>query len=580
MWLKTATKVYDEAYNRRSAISSRAQYAKSVDKLIGLQGKVTKAAEAEFKARAKAKSGEGVTGAITASIDMAPAKRGKKHRPKDPAHAAAWDKLEDARQALELAWLDTERANPALAAYRERGGELAGIDLGAKGMSGDARLKNTLAPIVQKLVNVHEAIAALEQGKLKPMSLKPVVRQVREDLLIPAGSTFDPAVVEGIEEAGETSWAMKIMDAVMFAISFTGVGGIAAGAYDLLKEYVKYTSDKRLSNTALDATKSISDEDPSLTGLILAAVDLGFSVNEVRAVFKEARALKKTMLEGEEEAAKQARKQLDELGESHGIDDLASDVEKREGKTAKPKREEHTTTQAAGTAIGVAVDAVEREREEFKARLRAALTGQGTSGRNPQWQTLERELEAGTFARTADTDWVLAEADKINQTVRDPDWIVKAADDLWLKSRATGKTPEKLLAEFYGGRLPILNASGEGDFWRLATQGKPFVDKTFADSAHGSFVHVFQQYVVDLRYGSGTSQRFRLKLAEQTQAWPAAGKRQMRDLVWDATYDETRDGFLNSPETIGPILNEHLGFNRARTRKKQAKEAAAAAQKP
>lgn len=468
----------------------------------------------------------------------------------------------------------TERANPALAAYRERGEELAGIDLGRKGMGGDARLQNTLAPIVQKLVNVHEAISALKQGKLKPMSLKPVVRAVREDLLIPEGSTFDPAVRQGVEEAGETSWAMKIIDAVMFAISFTGVGGIAAGAYDLLKEYVKYTTDKRLSNTALDASKSISDEDPSLTGLILAVVDLGMSVNEVRSVFKEARQLKKVMLEGEEEAAKAARKQLDELGERHGLSDLAGDVEKRSGKPHKGKKPEPTTTHAAGTAIGAAVGAAEKEREQFRAQLRGALTQAQTTSMNPEWARLQESLHKGWVKPSDDAKKVLLKAIDMNATVRDPDWLLKAADDLWEKARRTGNDPEKLLAEHYGGRLPILNSTGDQSFWARAAADKPFVDKTFASDNHGSFVHVFQMYAIDLRYGAGTAKKFRQDLAKLKDEieFPDSVK-DLRAQIWDGVFDEYMEGNLNRPEVLGPILNELLGFNRARRAKKAAKQA-------
>ena len=581
LWLEKATKVYGEAYNRRGAVTSRSRYAKDVDQLIELQAQARKAAAAELKARAKAHSG-GVVTTVTGALDMGPAKRGKKNRPTDPAHAAAWDKLEDARQALELAWLDTERANPALAAYRERGEELAGIDLGKKGMAGDARLQHTLAPIVEKLVNIHEAISAMKQGKLKPLSLRPVVRAVREDLLIPERSTFDPAVEAGIEDAGDTGWAMKIMDAVMFAISFTGLGGIAAGAYDLLKEYIKYTTDKRLSNTALDASKSISDEDPSLTGLILAAVNLGMSINDVRAVFKEARQLKKVMLEGEEEAAKAARKQLDELGESHGVSDLADDVEKRSGRPGKGRKPEGQkpthgdtvpTTHAVGTGIGVAVDVVEREREAFRAQLRGALVEQQTMLMNPEWARLQEAVHKGWVTPGDDAKKVLLRAIDMNATVRDPDWIVKAADDLWAKARRTGKDPEKLLAEHYGGRLPILGKMDDPSFWKKAAMDKPFADKTFASSAHGSFVHVFQMYAIDLRYGAGTAQKFRQDLAKLTEeiASPNSVK-ELRAQIWDGVFDEVREGNLNTPEVLGPILDRYAGFNRARQAKAAAKK--------
>lgn len=388
VWLDKARQVYGDAYRSRNAVSSRERFAKDADRLIGLQDEARKAAKAELSARAKR---IGVLG----SVDMSPAKRGAKNRPKDPEHAAAWDALQAARQALDLAWLDVERANPALAAYRERGGELANIDLGPKGLSSDARLGRTLTPIIEKLVNIHEAIAALEQGKLKPLSLNPVVRAVRAQLLIPPGSTFDPAVEKAIAEAGETSWAMKIMDAVMFAMSLTGIGAVAAGAYDMLKEYVKYESDKRLSNTALDASKSISDADPSLAGLVLAAVNLGMSINEVRGLFKEARALKKTMLDGEESAAKAAREELNELGERHGITDLADQVEKRElnatGKqaTKAPAQDlsaaEKQATKTPATDVQQRVDFAHRRppQDEWvdKPRRRGKFeTGNGRAG--------------------------------------------------------------------------------------------------------------------------------------------------------------------------------------------------------
>jgi hypothetical protein len=574
LWLDKARQVYGAAYNRRGAVSSRTRFAKQVDELIDLQKTARKAAQDELKARAKARGG----GVFAAVSDMAPAKRGKKHRPKDPAHAKAWDALQDARRALDLAWIDTERANPALAAYRERGGELADVDLGKKGMGGDERMRQTLVPIVEKLVNIHEAIAALDQGKLKPLSLGPVVRATRAQLLIPPGSVFDPAVRKAIDEAGETSWAMKIMDAVMFAMSFTGIGSIAAGAYDLLKEYVKYENDKRLSNTALDASKSISDVDPSLTGLILAAVDLGMSVNEIRVVMKEARQLKKAMLEGDDAA----RRQLDELGERHGLPDLADDVAKREGKTAKPAPApakatteppkdakpvgKPTKSKAAGAAQAATAAISDKERRKFRKQVQDAMrAGQpsGTPGSDTEWWKLEQLLKGGSTKSKLDASTEV-EIRTMHSMMRNPDVLTRAAEELWAQSRATGKTPDELLIKYYGGPLPRLTTQRTDDFWRAAVDDKPFVDMVFGDSAHGSYTHVFQMYAIDLAYGPGRAARFRKKLStlEVEVPLPSGETKQLRDLVWDATFDEYNTGNLNAPEILGPILEKHIGMRR------------------
>ena len=646
VWLDTARQAYRDTYERRDAVTVRAQYAKNVDRLIGLQKGVREAEINESMAREKVRrerqrTGEGgadwvMQDMVEQMLDLVPGNRRKQPRPKDAGHAAAWDKVQSAREALALAWHATEQSNPALAAYRARGGELSDIDLGKKGMSGDQRLKHTLGPIVEKFVNIHEAMSALKEGKLKPMSLKPVVRQVRADLLIPVGSTFDPAVKSAIAEAGEPSWAIKIMDAVMFALSFTGLGGIASSAYDMLKEYVKYTSDKRLTNTALDATQSISDEDPSLTGLILAAVDLGMSIHEVRQVFTEARKLKTTMLEGGEEASNAARKQLDELGERHGIDDLAGDVERRSGKAAEPKPTPQLTPAPTPTPTAAPVPkkkkktvkpersqrpsnfsgspdeipakparrrssfdkgkgarpayhkdpvtgipsgtgnladaALAKERTEFRTGLRASLTS--PAGQNPTWRRVEDLLKDPRITRTADLDEVVDEARKLNRTAQDPDALLRGADELWAQVRATGKTPEKVLVDHFGGKLPVLRDvdggidEGIAAFWEQAVKDKPFIDAPFVGEDHGAFVHIFQQYVVDLRHGPGTSQRFRQKLAKLTQPLPGSSSRRVRDLVWDGVFDETETAFLNSPERLGPILAQHLGVERVRRAKK------------
>jgi hypothetical protein len=169
---------------------------------------------------------------------------------------------------------------------------------------------------------------------------------------------------------------------------------------------------------------------------------------------------------------------------------------------------------------------------------------------------------------------VLLRAIDMQATVRDPDWLVKAADDLWEKARRTGKDPEKLLAEHYGGRLPVLDAADDPSFWARASLDKPFVDKTFSSTDHGAFVHVFQMYAIDLRYGPGTSRQFRQDLAKLTDEieFPDSLK-ELRGQIWEGVFDSFSEGNLNRPEVLGPILDAHLGFNRARRAKRAAQQA-------
>jgi hypothetical protein len=220
----------------------------------------------------------------------------------------------------------------------------------------------------------------------------------------------------------------------------------------------------------------------------------------------------------------------------------------------------------------------EAERAAFRQRVRDGLVN-AQQARDAVGENRKRLGEALSRLRTRSPELkkALADADMFRATLRDPDRIVGALEKLVAKARATGRLPEQVLVDHFGGNLPKLRSkmgelAEEADFWKVAAQRKPFIDHAFKPpkggmpDPHGMFGHVFQEYVIDDVHGPGAARRFRQRIATLTDnvEVPGGARFEVRSLIWDATFDEAATGGnLNSPETLGRVLRNEVGFEKS-----------------
>ena len=308
----------------------------------------------------------------------------------EPAARKAEEEIQAAGRELKAAWIKAERTHPVLSAHREgQQRHLEFIDLG--GYSGsympgglltswiqpekiqearqnlkkqpakNAHERAVIKQALRKLVNIHRTRLALRQGKLSYFKLGPVVEFTREQLLIHPRSVWGVAVNELInphkgplEEGFEFvqdlfNIAMMLLAAIPNPLQPMAVMyDVARGTLVTMEEYVKYTLQKSFSDTDLDRARSISDEEPSLTGFVVSLIATGMGAAQARTVFKEAAAARRALVAGDDTAREAARQTLNDLGERHGVGKLGDDVAREAGITTKPARPTNVNVKPTG----------------------------------------------------------------------------------------------------------------------------------------------------------------------------------------------------------------------------------------
>ena len=103
-----------------------------------------------------------------------------------------------------------------------------------------------------------------------------------------------------------------------------GMAAASIAVYSVDKEWDKYSTQKTLVNTDLDLARSLSTEEPSLTGFALSLVNLGFEMIPLVGAFNKARKLKALVHAGEEasDVAQLTVGELNALGKTRGAPDL------------------------------------------------------------------------------------------------------------------------------------------------------------------------------------------------------------------------------------------------------------------
>ena len=270
----------------------------------------------------------------------------------DDAADTANAKLAAARAKLNEAWIKAERAHPIFASYR-RGGELEKVDLGNLHTDPvDQQMHSVLVQVLPKMAGIVKALELIDKGDLDPLSLPSVVALTRANMFIPTGSIRAGVVKDMVDEAtDDDSIFLQVAAFALAIVTLLPSGGAslaipagmaAAGVavYAVDKEWDKYSKQKILVNTDLDLARSLSSEEPSLTGFALSLVNLGFEAIPLVGAFNKARRLKTLVLAGDESGEiGRTVKWLNDKGTPRGAPDLGNralaDIEAAEQRAAK-----------------------------------------------------------------------------------------------------------------------------------------------------------------------------------------------------------------------------------------------------
>jgi hypothetical protein len=368
-WLERARIGQKARYESKAAVDKRGSLAKTIQGLRALQANALKLQVGyinrfgkipldEADRRKSDKRQKGVDDPVAKAIignQVTPLERSKE------------EEIQTAGRALSAAWIKAEREHPVLAAHRDgQQRHLEFIDLTSYGESyspgghdfldamniveaykkvnqkteQSTHERAVVKQALRKLVNIHRTRLALQQGKLSFYKLKPVVDFTRTQLLIHPRSVWGVAVDEvvspykGLLEEG-FEFVKDVFNIAMMALAaiptpvqpIAVMYDVARGVYTTMDEYVKYDLQTAYSDTDLDKARSISDEEPSLTGFVVSLIATGMGVAQARSVFKAAAAARRSMLAGDD-AARQA---LNDLGEAHGVRALGDDLARESG---------------------------------------------------------------------------------------------------------------------------------------------------------------------------------------------------------------------------------------------------------
>jgi hypothetical protein len=285
-------------------------------------------------------------------------------------HARTVDKsLETSRNALRGAWIKAERTHPVLASYRSDA-DLENIDLGTLDTDPvDRQMKSVVAQLLPKMVDIGKARGMLKNDVDFAVKLPSVIALTRTNMFIPEGSLRAGMVNDLAAEAKGDDSLVRAAALAMALLTLIPTGGASlaiplgmasAGIaiYSVTKEWEKYKTVRTLSNTGLDLARSISTEEPSLTGFAVSLVELGLEGLPLIGAFKKARQVKRLADAGEDTA--QVVKDLNRIGSAHHAPDLGERAlieARKDARKAAAGGAGQTAERGAAKAVKVADDA-------------------------------------------------------------------------------------------------------------------------------------------------------------------------------------------------------------------------------
>jgi hypothetical protein len=507
-------------------------------------------------------------------------------------YRAAREQFDKSYKRLALMWANAERFHPVLASVRgEHGrGGLHLVDLGALDSDESAaQMKDVLASVLPKAADIYRIYARIQDGKLSPLTLPPIVALTKAAMLVPEGSIRAGKVKDMVEEAQDTKVSTYIAEGLLALIALalvipTGgaslgipiaLAGVALSATTAYEDWHTYKQDKMLANSALDRAKALSVADPSLVPFIFDLITLGLDGSALVKAVRELIALRNAVRAGENAEIDNAVKHLDEVGGEHGAPDLGK-------KTLQQIRgAEADSTRVVRPPPGQPYWTVDELRAAVRRDL-AKLRG-GSKKVNPEWARIMNVNRAEHLAKYPDDGWLFEVIDKVWKARRDPDRIERLIVKLWTEAGENGISPQKQLIRHYGGPKGMTRIPTDADdefFRKVLLEDKPSIDLAFLKTDHGVLIHMFDEYLVEDVLGSKElAARFRRAIANAGGGDGPSARKRLKDLggrmieiefyrdVWDALFDAYGLGQINRAEELGNILIEHLGFaGRARPR--------------
>jgi hypothetical protein len=486
-----------------------------------------------------------------------------------------------ARNQLAAAWLQAEKLHPILAAYRQDTA-LESVNLWELGTEGDDAMRDVLLHVLPTMGNILEAQRWLGSGKLDPLTLAPVVELTRHNMFIPRGSVRDAVVMDVVADAGSSSLltAITLALTLVLLIPTGGASAVIAGGllaldvYSAGKQIIQYGRQQALRGTDLDRARSLSDEDPSLTGVIISLISVGLSGAQLISVFRQVQAVRNLAAAGRDTDA--AVKALNKVGEDLGAGDLGTEAAttgRRTGQGAstaadkpptpdaptstakkptttdeptlkpgdkpKPKTDEPSTPKTdkpSGRVPAPPAPVIEElvlgygSRAEVVADVEKGFTEiQRDMPRS--WQLVKDALAANDGEANRE---ILGLVDKYMGALRDPKHWAEVMGDAWeIAAKMPNPDIREALLQLAKKRLgatltvPKKVFMGGEFFEQYVKSGRPLVDQYFKGKAHGELAHLMQDLVLDKAFGAGTSSSFRRLLGRaegEVTVWTQAAK--------------------------------------------------------
>jgi hypothetical protein len=265
--------------------------------------------------------------------------------------------LDAARKKLQSEWDAARAGYPILDAYRrDKDQSLESVNV--SGLVGDEdKLATDVAEhVLPKLVNLTRALDYVTSGRVSPLRLPAVVDLSRRDMFVAPGSLWDGVVNDLVKDAHDTGVSGYVIAALLIAfaaltllpsgggslgiaLNLAVLAGIDAPAIG--KDIAHYQEQEALVDTALDRTKSLSQEEPSLNDLIWDLFAAGLDAGALELVIGQVRNLRQLVREGRDTG--KAVGALNDLAKNtYRLDDKVGDkaletVRKHEVTAAKPK---------------------------------------------------------------------------------------------------------------------------------------------------------------------------------------------------------------------------------------------------
>jgi hypothetical protein len=191
-------------------------------------------------------------------------------------------------------------------------------------------MRSVLLRAMPTMANIKEARRWLSSGKLSPLTLAPVVELTRKNMFVARGSFRDAVVQDIVADAGSSGLLTVLTIALTLVLllptggasGFIAGGLIALDLYSAGKQYIAYGRQKALRGTDLDRARSLSEEDPSLTGMVISLISAGIGGVQLINVFRQVQAVRNLAAAGGDTDA--AVKALNKVGEELGAGDLGT----------------------------------------------------------------------------------------------------------------------------------------------------------------------------------------------------------------------------------------------------------------